>query len=96
MRSKVFDEALQLPDSSSHPSVTINMLRFLQKLDICTGKNAEIIHEPMKLSKLKVKSIGVDPNFREVVTVVVYSFTGPLGDWDADHADEIFTLDSIH
>ena len=31
----------------------------------------------------------------EAVTVVVSSFTGPLGNWAADRADEIFRLDSI-
>jgi hypothetical protein len=42
-----------------------------------------------------VKAFGVDPNSREVVTVVVSSFTGSLGNWDADHVDEISKLDSI-
>jgi hypothetical protein len=45
--------------------------------------------------KLKVRGFGVDPNSREAVTVVVSSFTGSLGYWDAVHADEIFKLDSI-
>ena len=49
----------------------------------------------MKQSKLKVKGFGVDPHSREVVTVVVFSFTGSLGNWVADHADKIFKLDSI-
>ena len=31
----------------------------------------------------------------EAITVVVSSFTGSLGNWVADHADEIFKLDSI-
>ena len=46
-------------------------------------------------SKLKVKGFGVDPNSKEVVTVVVSSVTGSLGNWVADHTDEIFKLDSI-
>ena len=44
---------------------------------------------------MKVKGFGVDPNSKEAVTVVVSSFTGPLGNWAADHAYEIFRLDSI-
>ena len=46
-------------------------------------------------SKLKVKGFGVDPNSKEAVTVVVSSFAGSLGNWVADHTDEIFKLDSI-
>ena len=48
-----------------------------------------------KQSKLKVTGFGVYPNSREVVTVVVSSFTESLGNWAADHANEIFKLDSI-
>jgi len=49
------------------------------------------------LKKLKfiVEGFGVDPNSKEAVTVVVSSFTGSLDNWDADHTDEIFKLDSI-
>jgi hypothetical protein len=95
MRSKVSDETLQLPDSTGHPSVTTNLSRFLHKLELFTGENAEILHDHLKQSKLKMKGFGVDPNSRELVTVVVFSFTGSLGNWAADHADEIFKLDSI-
>ena len=49
----------------------------------------------MKQSKLKVKGFGVDPNSKEAATVVVSSFTASLGNWDADHTDKIFKLDSI-
>jgi len=95
MKSRVSDEALQLPDSSGHSSVTTNLSRFLQKLELCTGENAENFHDHLKHSKLKVKGFGVDLNSREAVTAVVSSFTGTLGNWAADHADEIFKLDSI-
>jgi hypothetical protein len=44
---------------------------------------------------LKVKGFGVDPNSKEVVTVVVFFLTGSLGNWVADHTYEIFKLDSI-
>ncbi len=42
-----------------------------------------------------MKGFGIDPNLREVVTVVVSSFTGHLCNWAADHADKIFKLDNI-
>ena len=95
MRSKVFYEALQLPDLSGRAGVTANLSRFLQKLELCNGENLEILHEHLKQSKLKIKGFGVDPNSREAVMVVVSSFTGSLGNWAADHADEICKLDSI-
>jgi hypothetical protein len=95
MRSKIPDEALQLPDLSGRSGVTANLSRFLQKLELCNGENPEYLHDHLKQSKLKVKGFGVDPNSREAVTVVVSSFTGSLGNWAADHADEIYKLDSI-
>ena len=49
----------------------------------------------MNQSKLKVKRFGVDPNSKEAVTFVVSSFTRSLGNWVADHTDEILKLDSI-
>ena len=44
---------------------------------------------------MKVNEFRVDPNSKEVVTVVVSSFPGSLGNWAADHTYEIFKLDSI-
>jgi hypothetical protein len=95
MRSKIPDEALQLPDLSGRSGVTANLPRILQKLELCNGENPEILHDHLKQSKLKVKGFGVDPNSKEVGTVVASSFTGSLGNWAADHVDEIFKLDSI-
>jgi len=95
IRSRIPDEALQLPNSSGNPSATSSVSRFLQKMELCTGENAEILHDHLKQSKLKVKGFGVDPNSKEVVTVVVSAFTGPLGNWADDHADEIFRLEFI-
>jgi hypothetical protein len=95
MRSKILDEALQLPDLSGRSCVTANLSRFLQKLELCNGENPETLHDHLKPSKLKVKGFGVDPNSGEAVTVVVSSFTGSLYNWATDHADEIYKLDSI-
>ena len=95
MKSKILDEAFQLPDVSGRSGATANLSRFLQKLELCNGENPEILHDHLKQSKLKVKGFGVDPNSNEAVTIVVSSFTGSLGNWAADHADEIFKLDSI-
>ena len=95
LRNRVSDEALQLPKSSGHLNSTTNLSRFLQKLELCSGENAEILHDHLKQLKLKVKGFGVDTNSREAVTVVVSSFTGSLGNWAADHSEEIIRLDSI-
>ena len=70
MRCRVFDEALQPPNSSRHPNVTTNLSRFLQKLELRTGENAEILRDHLKQSKLKVKGFGVDPNSREVLRLL--------------------------
>jgi hypothetical protein len=51
------------------------MFRFLQKLEHCSGENAEKLHNHLKQSKLKIKGFGIDPNSREAVSVVVPSFT---------------------
>ena len=95
MRSTVSDEALRLPDSSGRSGVSANLSRFLQKLELCNGENPDILHDHLKQSKQKIKGFGVDPKSKEIVTVVVSSFTGTLGNWAADHSDEIFKLDSI-
>ena len=50
----------------------------------------------MKQSKLKVKGLGIHPSSKEVVTVVASSFTGTSGNWAADHANDIFRLESIY
>ena len=65
---------------------------YFQKFEDCSGENAEKIHNHLKQSKLKIKGFGINPNSCEVVTVVVFSITGHLGNWAADHADEIFML----
>ena len=86
---------MQLPNSYGHLNLTTNLSRLLQKLVLCTGENVEILHDHLKQSKFQVKAFGVDPNYKEAVTVVVSSFAGSLGNWAADHSDEIFKLDSI-
>ncbi len=62
---------------------------------IPSDENAEALHDRLKQSNLKIEGFGVDPNSREVVTIVVSYFTEQLGDWVADHVDEIFKLNSV-
>ncbi len=73
----------------------LTCLIFNQKLTPCTGEDAEELHDNLKQSKLKYKGFGIDPNPREAVTVVVSSLTEKFGNWDADHVEEIFQLNSI-
>ncbi len=80
---------------SGRSGVTANLSRFLQKLELCNGEDSEVLHDHLKQSKLKVKGFGVDPNSKEAVKIVVSSFTGSLGNWAANHADEVFKLSSI-
>ena len=67
----------------------------LQKLEHCSGENAEKLHNHLKQPKLKIKDLGIDPNSCEGVTVILSSFTGHLGNWAASHADKIIKLDNI-
>ena len=53
MKSKFSYETLQLPDSIGHPSVTTNLSRFLQKFELCTSENAEILHDHLKTVEIK-------------------------------------------
>ena len=86
---------LQIKGPVSITGPLANMSRFLQKLEHCSCENAEVLHTLLQYSKLKIKGCGIDPNSRKVVTVVVSSFTGHLGNWAATHADEIFKLGII-
>jgi hypothetical protein len=95
MRRRVSDAILQLLNSHSQPNASSNLLRFLQKLELCYVQNSEVLHDHLTQSKFKVNGFGVNPNSKEAVTVVVSSFTGSLGNWVADHTNEIFKLDSI-
>ena len=79
LRSKIFDRNLQIKGPVSTTSPLANMSQFLQKLENCSGENAEIWHNHLKQSKLKIKGFGIDPTSCEVVTVAVSSFTGHLG-----------------
>ncbi len=67
----------------------------MQNINHCTGENAKELHDNLQQSKLKVKGFEIDPNSREAITVVVTSFTGQLGNWAADNAEEIFKLNPI-
>ena len=91
----MFDRDLHIKGPMSLTNPLANMLRFLQKLEHCSGENAEKLHIHLKLSKLKIKGFGIDPNSGEIVTVVVSSFTVHFGNWAADHADEIFNSTTL-
>ena len=92
LRSKVFDRDLQIRWPVSNTGPLANMSRFSHKLEHCSVENGKILHNHLKQSKLKIKGFEINSDSREVVTVVVSSFTtGHLGNWAADHADyEIF------
>ena len=95
LRSKVFERNLQIKESVINTGQLANMSRFLQKLEHCSGDNAEVLHNHLKQSKLKVQGFGIDPNSREAITVVVSTFTGHLGNQAADHADEILSSKAL-
>jgi len=80
---------------SNHPNATLQMSRFLQILELCSGENVEVLHDHLKQSKFKLKGLNVDPYSKEAVTVGVSSFTGSLGNSAANQSYEICKLDSI-
>jgi len=73
------------------------MSRFLQKLEHCSGENVEVLHNHLKQSKLEINELGDDLTYNswEVITVVVSSFKGQLGNWAANHVDDSFKLNII-
>jgi hypothetical protein len=75
LRSKVFDCDLQIKGPMSTTCPLANMSHFWQKLEHCSGENADKLHNHLKQSKLKMKGFGIDSNYREAVTVVVSSLT---------------------
>jgi hypothetical protein len=54
-----------------------NLSRFLQKLGLCIGENAEVLRNHLKQAKLNINKFGIDHNSREAVTFLS-SFTGKL------------------
>ena len=70
LRSKIFDRDLHTKGAVFTPGLLATISCFLQKLEHCSGENAEIVHNHVKQSKLKIKGFGIDPNSREDVTLV--------------------------
>ncbi len=52
-----------------------NRKSFLQKHGHCFGENAEALYSHLKKTKLKIKGFVIEPNSREIDTVVLSSFT---------------------
>ena len=57
LRSKVFDRDLQIKGPVSFTGPLANMSRFLHKLEHSSDENAEILHNHLKKSKLKIKGL---------------------------------------
>jgi hypothetical protein len=74
---------------------TVNMSRFLQKLEHCNGEDSTKLHNHFKQSILKIKGFGINPDSKQGVVVLVSSFTGKLGNWASDHSTEIYELTTI-
>jgi hypothetical protein len=79
VRSQICDCDLQIIGPRPNDGPLTNISRFLHKLEHCSGEKAKVLHNHLKQSKLKIEGLGVEPNSREVVIVVVFSFTGHSG-----------------
>jgi hypothetical protein len=53
LRSKICDRDLHIKGLVSITGPLANMSRLLQKIEHCSGENAEILHNHLKHSKLK-------------------------------------------
>ncbi len=96
MKAKALDRDLQIPDSAFRvTNASPNLYQILQKLEHCASENAEALHDHLKQLKRIIKRFGIDPNSREVVTIVVSFFTGQLGNWAVVHAGDIFKFNSV-
>ncbi len=78
---------------------TVNMIRFLQKIEHCNGEDSVKLNKHLKQSRLKIQGFGINPDTNQAVVVLVSSFTGKLGNWASDHSAEIYdmktTLDEL-
>jgi len=81
----------QSPDSHE----TVNMSRFLQKLEHCNGEDSTKLHNHSKHSRLKIQGFGINLDSKQVVVVLVSSFIGKLGNWASNHSTEIYDLATI-
>ena len=80
------------PDGSKD---TVNMSRFLQKMEHCNGENSIKLNNHLKQSKLKIQGFGINHDSNQVVVVLVSSFTRKIGNWAFDHIAEIYDLKTL-
>jgi hypothetical protein len=80
MKAGVLDTDLHILDIAiRYTNASPNLSQLLHKLEHCIGENAEVLNDHSKWSKLKVKRFRMDPNSREVITVMGSSSTEQLG-----------------
>ena len=60
---------------STNSHETVNMSRFLQKLEHCNGEGSTKLHIHLQQSRLKVQGFGINPDSKQVVVALVSSFT---------------------
>ncbi len=61
------------------PKDFVNMSRFLQRIEHCNGEDLVKLNNHLKQSRLKIQGFGINPDFNQIVVVLVSSFTGKLG-----------------
>jgi len=74
------------PDGSKD---TLNMSRFLQKMEHCNGEDSIKLNNHLKQSRLKIKGFGINPDSNQAIVVLVSSFIGKLDNWTSDRSAEI-------
>jgi hypothetical protein len=74
---------------------TVNVSRFLQKMEHCNGEDSVKLNNHLKQSRLKIQGFGINPDSNQAVVILVSSFTGKLGNWASDHTAEIYALQTL-
>ncbi len=73
----------------------VDMSRFLQEMEHCNGEDSIKLNNHLKQFKMKIKGFWINPDSNQVVVVLVFSFTGKLGNWPSDHNAEIYDLKTL-
>ena len=95
LKAKVPAKDLDMNRHLLQSTETVNMSRFLQKLEHCNGEDSTKLHNHLKQLKSKIQGFGINPDSKQGVVVLVSSFTGKLGNWASDHSTEIYELATV-
>ena len=71
------------------------MSRFLQELEYINKEDSTKLHNHLKQSRLKIREFGINPDSKQIVVVLVSSFTRKQGKWASYHSTEIYNIATV-